>query len=101
MSRPSTTDPEARLARRGDGREAKLVYQGHVLNENRHGLVVAACVTPATGTAEREAAVALVQQVAGRDCSARSVTAGEPRSTDSSSLRQRSTNWCACALSPR
>jgi hypothetical protein len=34
--------------------------------ENRHGLVVAACVTPATGTAEREAAVALVQQVAGR-----------------------------------
>jgi transposase len=46
----STTDPEARLARRGDGREAKLAYQGHVLMENRHGLVVAACVTPATGT---------------------------------------------------
>ncbi|MDR7537224.1 MAG: IS5 family transposase, partial [Armatimonadota bacterium] len=62
----STTAPEARLARRGDGREAHLAYQGHVLMENRHGLVVAACVTAATGTAEREAAVALVQPVAGR-----------------------------------
>jgi transposase len=59
----STTDPEARLARRGPGREAKLAYQGHVVIENRHGLVVAARVTPATGTAERETAVQLAASV--------------------------------------
>jgi len=78
----STTDPEARLARRGDGREAKLAYQGHVLMENRHGLVVAACVTPATGTAEREAAVALVQQVAGRG----RITLGADKSYDTAAF---------------
>lgn len=49
----STTDPEARLAKRGTGHEAKLAYQGHVLMENRHGLAVGAAVTLATGTAER------------------------------------------------
>jgi len=55
----STTDPEARLMRKGPGREAKLSYHGHVLMENRHGLAVNARVTLATGTAEREAAVAM------------------------------------------
>jgi transposase len=55
----STTDPEARLIRKGKGREAKLSYQGHVLMENRHGLAVDTCVTQATGTAERETAVAM------------------------------------------
>jgi transposase len=59
----STTDPEARLTRRGPGREANLAYQGHVVMENRHGLVVAARVTPATGTAERETAVQLAAEV--------------------------------------
>ena len=59
----STTDPEAKLIRRGPGREAKLAYQGHVVMENRHGLVVAARVTPATGTAERETAVDLAAKV--------------------------------------
>jgi IS5 family transposase len=59
-----TTDSEARLARRGAGREAKLCYQGHVLMENRHGLAVAARVTHATGTAEREIGVALAGRVA-------------------------------------
>jgi transposase len=63
----STTDPEAKLARRGPGREAKLAYQGHVVMENRHGLVVAARVTPATGTAEREAAVHLAAEAKRRD----------------------------------
>ena len=53
----STTDPDARLARKGPGREAKLSYAGHVLLDNRHGLVANVCVTPATGTAEREAAL--------------------------------------------
>lgn len=56
----STTDPEARLYKKAAGQEAKLCFVGHVLMENRHGLVVQSTVTPATGTAEREAAVALV-----------------------------------------
>ena len=55
----STTDPEARLMRKGPGKEAKLVYHGHALMENRHGLVVDTCVTQAVGTAEREAAAAM------------------------------------------
>src|SRR5262245_49412860 len=53
----STTDPEARLARKGDTREAKLSYAGHAVIDNRHGLVVNAEATPATGTAERDAGV--------------------------------------------
>jgi transposase len=56
----STTDPDARLARKGTGKEAKLSYAGHVLLDNRHGLVANVCVTAATGTAEREAALLLL-----------------------------------------
>jgi transposase len=56
----STTDPDARLARKGRGREAKLSYAGHVLLDNRHGLVANVCTTHATGTAEREAAELLL-----------------------------------------
>lgn len=59
----STTDPDARLARRGPGREAKLAYDGHLVIDNRHGLVVGARATPATGTAARETAVELVAGV--------------------------------------
>src|SRR6059036_1707945 len=55
----STTDPDARLMRKGRGREAKLSYHGHVLMENRHGLAVDGCVTQATGVAERETALAM------------------------------------------
>ena len=62
----STTDPEARLAKKGPGKEAKLAYHGHVITENRHGLVMVAGVTPATGTAERDAAVAMALQIPGR-----------------------------------
>ena len=58
----STTDPDARLARKGIGREAKLSYAGHVLLDNRHGLVANVCVTAATGTAEREAALVLLRE---------------------------------------
>jgi transposase len=58
----STTDPQARLYRKGPGREAKLCYMGHVLMENRHGLVVDAQVTQATGTAERETALQMVER---------------------------------------
>jgi len=49
----STTDPESRLYRKADGREAKLCYLGHVAMENRHGLAVAGMVTTADGRAER------------------------------------------------
>jgi len=56
----STTDPEARLFRKGKGHESKLCHQGHVLMENRHGLAVDAMVTPPAGTAERETAVELL-----------------------------------------
>src|SRR5208282_3726569 len=52
----STTDPEARLARKGPGKEAKLSYAGHVLMENRNGIAVNCCVTQATGRAEPQAA---------------------------------------------
>ena len=56
----STTDPDARLARRGAGKEAKLCYQGHVLIENRNGLIVDCALTQATGKAEEEAALLLL-----------------------------------------
>lgn len=52
----STTDPDARLFRKGNGREAKLYYMGHVVMEHRHGLAVRAQATAATGTAEPETA---------------------------------------------
>jgi len=55
----STTDPEARLMRR-KGKESKLSYQGHVLMENRHGLVVDARLTQADGYAERQATLAML-----------------------------------------
>jgi transposase len=62
----STTDPEARLFRKGQGKEAKLCFMGHVLMENRHGLPVDDRLTQATGTAEREAGAAMVQAIPGR-----------------------------------
>lgn len=57
----STTDPDAKLYRKGDGQPAILGYLGHVLLDNRHGLVAGSAVTPATGTAERDAAVGLIR----------------------------------------
>lgn len=56
----STTDPDARLYKKSQGSPARLCYLGHVLTENRNGLVVDALVTPANGTAEREAALAML-----------------------------------------
>jgi transposase len=58
-----TTDPEARLFRKGKGHESKLCHQGHVLMENRHGLAVDGMVTPPAGTAERESAVEMLSRV--------------------------------------
>ena len=60
----STTDPDARLARKGNGKEAKLNHLASTLTENRHGLVVAVDVRPADGSAEVEAGVDLLTQVA-------------------------------------
>jgi IS5 family transposase len=62
----STTDPDARLYKKSKGQEAKLCYLGHVLMENRHGLVVDTRVTQATGTAEREAALAMAEAIPGQ-----------------------------------
>jgi len=60
----SSTDPDARLYKKSPGSAAKLCHMGHVVMENRNGLVVAAEMTPATGTAEREAVVAMVEELA-------------------------------------
>lgn len=57
----STTDPDARLARKSDGQEAKLAYAGHLQMENRRGLIVDARLTHAAGTAEPEAVLAMLQ----------------------------------------
>jgi transposase len=76
----STTDPDARLFRKGHGKEAKLCFMGHVLMENRHGLVVEAALTRAAGFAERLAAVALVAGCTG----ARPITVGADKGYDTS-----------------
>ena len=61
----STTDPDARLARKGNGKEAKLSYNGNLLTENRNGLIVATEVFQANGTAERDAALVMLEQIPG------------------------------------
>ena len=74
----STTDPEARLARKGAGKEARLCLTGHVLMENRNGLVVNVKVTRATGTAERETALDMLEKVPGK----RRITVGADKNYD-------------------
>ncbi len=59
----STTDPQARLYKKSTTGEARPSYLGHVIIENRHGLVVAACATQSSTTAEREAALAMLDQM--------------------------------------
>jgi transposase len=61
----STTDPDARLAKKSNGQEAKLAYTGHLLMENRNGLIVDARLTHATGTAEPEAALDMLGDLPG------------------------------------
>jgi transposase len=61
----SKTDPEARLARKGDGKEAKLSYSGNLLVENRHGLIIDAMAWEANGKAERDAALLMLEQIPG------------------------------------
>jgi transposase len=74
----STTDPEARLYKKGDGQPAKLCYLGHALMENRHGLAVDGSLTLATGTAEREAALQMLDRRPGR----RRITLGADKAYD-------------------
>jgi transposase len=75
----STTDPDARLYKKGDGQPAKLCYIGHALMENRHGLVVDGSISQATGTAERETALDLID---GRCRGGRRITLGADKAYD-------------------
>jgi transposase len=61
----SKTDPEAQLARKSEGKESKLSYSGNLLVENRNGLIVKAEVFAANGTAERDAALVMLEQIPG------------------------------------
>ncbi len=76
----STTDPDARLYKKGDGQPAKLCYMGHALMENRNGLAVLGCVSQATGTAERDEALTLVDRRRGRR--RRRITLGADKAYD-------------------
>ncbi|MGH9744191.1 MAG: IS5 family transposase [Candidatus Acidiferrum sp.] len=78
----STTDWEARLATKAKGKEAKLSYAGHVLMENRNGLIVTTQVSKATGTAESEAALEMAEEVSGD----RRVTLGGEKGYDQKKL---------------
>jgi transposase len=75
----STTDPDAKLYRKGPGKEAKLCFMGHGLMENRFGLLVDACLTPADGQAERIAALAMIEPHADR---AQPITLGADKAYD-------------------
>lgn len=75
----STTDPDARLYRKGPGMEAKLCFIGHGLMENRSGLIIDARLTRVSGNAERLAALDMVQHVADRPCA---ITLGADRGYD-------------------
>ncbi len=75
----STTDADARLYRKGPGKEAKLCFMGHALMENRSGLLIGTCLTRADGHAERVAALALIEPHAERP---RPVTLGADKGYD-------------------
>jgi hypothetical protein len=75
----STTDPEARLYRKGPGKEAPLCFMGHALMENRNGLVVDACLTQADGHAERIAALHMIEPRADRP---QTITLGADKAYD-------------------
>ena len=75
----STTDPDARLYRKGPGKEAKLSFIGHGLMENRSGLLVDACLTPADGHAERVAGLHMIEPCAERP---RAITLGADKAYD-------------------
>ncbi len=75
----STTDPDARPCRKGTGKEARLCFMGHGLMENRSGLLVDACLTPADGHAERVAALVMIEAHGERP---RAITLGADKGYD-------------------
>jgi transposase len=79
----STTDPDARLYRKGKGKETKLCFIGHGLMENRHGLLVDACLTLADGHAERVAALHMIEPRADRPTA---ITLGADKAYDAEDL---------------
>ncbi|MDP6020288.1 MAG: IS5 family transposase [Alphaproteobacteria bacterium] len=87
-SHASVTDPDARLHRKGNGKESRLCYMGHALMENRHGLVVGGGITLASGTAEREAALEMIDKhrpqgiATGGKASQRRITLGGDKGYD-------------------
>jgi transposase len=85
----STTDPEAKLYRKGHGQESRLAYLGHVMMDNRHGIAIDTLLTEANGRAEREAALAMAAHLPGRH---KRVTLGADKGYDTldfvNSLRQ-------------
>jgi len=76
----STTDPEARLYRKGKGQASRLAFLGHTLMENRHGLLVDITVMSATGTAERDAALTMIDRM--RDRGGQPVSVGADKGYD-------------------
>jgi len=74
----STTDADALLARKGDGKEAKLSYNGNLLVENRNGLIITTELFQANGTAERDAALVMLEQLPGN----KRVTVGADKAYD-------------------
>ena len=75
MKPTSTTDPEAKLLRKGAGKEAKLCFAGHAVMENRHGLCVRFQVTPSVGVTENETALVQIDELEDRDFAPASVGA--------------------------
>jgi len=96
----SKTDPEALLARKGEGKESKLSYCGNLLVENRSGLIVDAEVFQANGTAERDAALVMLEKLPG----VQPVTVGGDKGFDTRGLCERvpkSAGEAACGAEPR
>jgi len=104
VTHQSTTDPQARLFRKGKGKEAKLVFMAHALMENRNGLLADFLVSEATGTAERDAVPVLLDEA--RERRFRPKTLGADKGYDTSgcvdAMRQRGvTPHVACNTSGR
>jgi len=89
----STTDPEAMLAKKGAGKEAKLSFSGNVMMENRHGLVAEVEVLQATGTAESTAALIMIESVPGDH----TVTVGADKAYDNKQFVTQARNLNATA----
>jgi transposase len=79
----STTDPEARLYKKGKGQEARLSYLGHIVTENHHGLIAEAMTTQADGTAEADAALLMLKDLAK---GSRRITVGADKGYDVAGL---------------